>query len=151
MAAALSDVPAGGPPEALQLTDGRPFDRAAGPMLAELQRLLNVEFPPRPGQMPTVSGLASVGCLASAIMDMFAQRVNEMDSGRGRGSWHGELARLRTKAFTELRSSIRKAHKALPPCDLPGALPGARRRTRRRSLLSRVRGLRGRRSTRRAS
>ena len=158
MAQAVQEIPlaAEAAPEALQLTDGREFDSVAGPLLAELQRLLAVEYPPTPGRLPTILTLTNLGCLASAVMDIFAQHIDEIDAMH---FWAPSLARgsspahQRRKALRALKLRFQKAHNALPGAR--GAVCRSanrsiiQRRGTRRGLLNRIRRLGRRRSTRR--
>lgn len=149
MALAVPDVP-----EAVQVVDGGIYDGPSGPILAELQRLLAVEFPPEPDQLPSLRKLSELGCLASAVMDVFAQQLEDMERAHGRVRGRGELARWRRKEFGSLRSSIRKAFNALPgargsACTGLGRRPIRRRGTRRGRLARRLGGLVRRRTARR--
>lgn len=155
MAEAVNEIPLADAPEAAQITDGRPYENAAGPVLAALQQLLAEEFAPSPGVMPSILKLTSLGCLASAVMDIFAAHVTELDS---QYFWARSLARGRSrahqrrKALRALKLSIEKAHDALPGARgsvCRGANRNIIQRRGTRRLASRVRGLFRRGSTRR--
>ena len=129
-------------------------------MVLNLQAHLNEAFRLRTGQLPTLQKQSGLGCLASAVLDVFVQYVDLMVQNAqpiGHESAGTRSTRIYlTKELRNLQRSIHKAHDALQAATRGYMCRGIngrviqRRGTRRRGLISRMRRrLRGR-STRRA-
>ena len=154
MAQVVQGVPSAAVPEALPITD------EARDVVLDLQAHLNEAFRLRTGQLPTLQKQSGLGCLASAVMDIFVHYVDLMVQNAqpiGHESAGTRSTRIYlAKELRNLQRSIHKAHDALQAATRGYMCRGIngrviqRRGTRRRGLLSRVRRLGRRRSTRRA-